>query len=309
MEKKSKGNNAALHFFLYLVSFLSLTFLVFGFGGIMFQFINKFFPDPLMVAYQGLYSQDVVKFGIASIFVAGPVFFLITDYIVKQLRKGEISEESKVRKWLTYIVLFFAAATVIGDLIAILFSFLGGEITSRFVLKANVILGIALVVFGYFFWDMRKKGMLRKVYPLNALAGYVAGTVIVAVFVAAFFLIDKPSVAREKKSDQQMVNELQNADRSLRGYYDQSGVLPEKLEDLAKTNFSVYLSKGSAVEYQKTSDKTFELCAKFKRSNLDELEKNVVSIELPGNTWQHDAGKVCFERVVVKSTEEIPVEK
>ena len=300
-EKKSSVG-AAQNFFVYLVSFLALGFLVFGWGGIVFQFINKFFPDPLLIAYQGIYDQDAVKFGIASVFVALPIFLLVSTYIIGQLRQGGIAEESKVRKWLTFIVLFFASATAISDLISILFNFLGGEITVRFVLKALVIMLIALAVFGYYFWDMRKKHMLRKVYPLNLLSAEVLIGVVAIVFVAAFFLIDKPSVAREKKVDQNALTEMQNVDDSLRGYFEQKDKLPENLEEMAKTNFAVNLMQGSSLEYQKTSETTFNLCAVFKRSNADQF---TINGRIPdgslGSSWQHEAGKVCFERLVVRS--------
>lgn len=311
MEKKQKGNNAAQHFFFYTVSFLALAFLVFGWGGIVFQFINKFFPDPLVFAYQGLYDQDAVKFGIASIFVAAPIFFLLTNLIVKQLRKGEILEDSKVRRWLIYIVLFVTAAVAIGDLIAVLFSFLNGEFTGRFVLKALTILFLALAIFGYYFWDVRKKDMVHKVYPLNAEVLYLSLTAVVVVFGTAFFLIDKPSVAREKKIDTQTISDLENVDNSLRGYFDQKGMLPEDLTEMKKTNFAIKLSENSSVEYQKTGEESFNLCANFKRSNLADFEAiSSKPAGFVGNTWEHEADRVCFERIVIKSeTGQLPAIK
>ncbi len=54
---------------------------------------------------------------------------------------------SKVRRWLTYLTLFFASGIIIGDVITLLYNLLGGEITIRFLLKALVVAFIAGTVF------------------------------------------------------------------------------------------------------------------------------------------------------------------
>ena len=48
-----------------------------------------------------------------------------------------------------------SAGIIIGDLIAILYNFLNGELTLRFGLQALVIGGISAVIFGYYLWDLR----------------------------------------------------------------------------------------------------------------------------------------------------------
>jgi high-affinity Fe2+/Pb2+ permease len=58
--------------------------------------------------------------------------------------------ESGVRKWLTYIALLLASATVIGDLVTFLSYFLRGDLTTRFVLKVLTVLVIAGGVFWYY---------------------------------------------------------------------------------------------------------------------------------------------------------------
>jgi len=50
-----------------------------------------------------------------------------------------------------------AAGVLIGDLITILSSLLGGELTMRFLLKALVVFGIAGSIFGYYLSDLQKE--------------------------------------------------------------------------------------------------------------------------------------------------------
>ena len=77
-------------------------------------------------------------------------------------RKGFIKRDpskraSKVRKWLTYMTLFVAAGVIIGDLTALVYGLLGGELSLRFALKALTVGFIAGGIFGYYLWDLRQE--------------------------------------------------------------------------------------------------------------------------------------------------------
>ena len=62
----------------------------------------------------------------------------------------------RIRKWLIYFTLFAAALIIIGDLVALIFSLLGGELTVRFLLKVVTIFFVAGSVFYYYLWDLRR---------------------------------------------------------------------------------------------------------------------------------------------------------
>ena len=142
---ENQKNSNAQDFFLFLLMFLALGFLAFGSGSILFQAIGKFLPDEIA----NTFDQGGVRFGIAAIFIAGPIFLVIAKVINKRIVGGITLLEAGVRKWLTYIVLFFAAATVIGDLITLIFNFLSGETTVQFLLKVLTVLIIAGGIFAY----------------------------------------------------------------------------------------------------------------------------------------------------------------
>src|SRR3989338_3472131 len=62
--------------------------------------------------------------------------------------------ESKIRKWLIYLTLFITSLVIIGDLVFVINTFLGGEIKARFILKALSILFVAVVIFWYYLDDV-----------------------------------------------------------------------------------------------------------------------------------------------------------
>ena len=65
-------------------------------------------------------------------------------------------QRSRIRKWLTYISLVIAGCTLVGDGISLVYNFLGGDLTTRFVLKSLVVAVIAGAIFTYFISDAEK---------------------------------------------------------------------------------------------------------------------------------------------------------
>jgi hypothetical protein len=118
--------------FMYLVLFTTLYVSAINLGNLIFQFINRIFPDPsVSLAGFGGYTRDAIRWSVGK-------------------------RASKVRKWLTYMTLFIAAGVIIGDLTVLVFNFLGGELTMRFLLKGLTVGTIAGAIFGYYLWDLRQ---------------------------------------------------------------------------------------------------------------------------------------------------------
>jgi hypothetical protein len=298
IETQSRAqDHGAYNFFLYLLVFLSLIFVAIGEGSILFGFIDKFVSAKDLTLFNP-FDQSVVKFGIAALFIASPIFFAISFLITKRIGKNLIPLESAIRKWLTYIVLFFAAATAIGDLITLVVNFLGGDFTASFLLKVFVIIMIAGGIFGYYFWDMRRTQVIAS---FNKVAMLVAIGSISVTFMAGFFIIDSPVVARQKNLDQQVISNLQSIDGSVQNYFSQSYQLPEKLDVLQQTTFMANLGNIKDVTYEIKNSTTYKLCATFMRSNMDDASS------WAGPEWKHEAGNFCFERIVLKKADIAPI--
>lgn len=152
---KRKPYLSAREAFIYLVLFLCLYISAFGFGKLLFDFINHWVPDAL----QQFGNTDVsgVRMSVSALIVAFPLYLWLTSLMAKGIKGSAEKKSSKIRKWLTYITLFITAGVIIGDLITLLFNLLGGELTLRFILKVLTVLLIAGIIFGYYLWDLRKE--------------------------------------------------------------------------------------------------------------------------------------------------------
>jgi Domain of unknown function (DUF5671) len=141
--------------FLYLVLFTTLYFSSYNLGSLLFDFINRALPDPTVLVYQT--GWDSMRWSAAALIVAFPTFLFLSYYINKDVVRNSVKRLSPIRRWLTYITLFVASCVLIGDLTALIYNGLGGELTSRLVLKVLTVGAIAGTVFGYYLSDLRRE--------------------------------------------------------------------------------------------------------------------------------------------------------
>lgn len=138
--------------FLYLLLFSTLFLAAFHLGAILFELIEKALPDPAGPDF----SERRLRWSVSYVVVAFPIYFYLAVRQARELRDDPAKRASKVRKWLTYLTLFVAAGCIVGDLVALIYHFLSGELTLRFFLKVLVVGGIAGTVFGYYLRDLRR---------------------------------------------------------------------------------------------------------------------------------------------------------
>lgn len=137
--------------FLYLVSFTTLGIWVFAVGGLIFDMISKYFTVATDFSYGYSYAPTIDTGWIAAIIVAFPIYLWVMRTINQDIQKDPEKLHSGVRKWLTYITLFLAAGTVIGDLITLLTYLLRDDFALGFGLKILTVLLLAGGTF-YYYW-------------------------------------------------------------------------------------------------------------------------------------------------------------
>jgi hypothetical protein len=140
--------------FTYLLLFSTMYVVAFQFGSLLFDFINRAFPDPASRLNES-FGRDSIRFSVSSLIVALPVFLYMSRLTNRETTLDPTKRMSPVRRWLTYLTLFIAASVLIGDVTTLVYSLLGGELTTRFVLKVLVVGAIAGTVFWFYVSDLR----------------------------------------------------------------------------------------------------------------------------------------------------------
>ena len=142
--------------FEYLVLFGTLYFSAFNLGLLLFQFIDLAFPDPLWPPFRFQAVTALIRWSISVLVVSTPVFLFMAWSTSRKIEQEPVKRASPVRRWLSYLTLAVAASILIGDGTGLVYSLLGGEMTTRFLLKAMTIGIIAGTVFIYYLSDLRR---------------------------------------------------------------------------------------------------------------------------------------------------------
>ena len=143
--------------FLYLLLFTTLYVAAWNLGSLLFDLINRAFPDPADDAVAVGRLAASIRWSTASIIIAFPMFLYVARHLARDLARSPVKRLSAVRRWLTYLTLFIAAGVLIGDMITLVYNMLGGELSIRFVLKVLVAAVIAGTIFGYYLHDLRSE--------------------------------------------------------------------------------------------------------------------------------------------------------
>lgn len=144
--------------FIYLVLFSTLYVSAFSLGTLVFELINRAFPDPSVdPAFALRVSRETIRWSISTLVVTFPVFVYASWRNQRALAADPNRRLSAVRRWLTYLTLFVAAAILVGDVTSVVYNLLSGEITTRFVLKVLTVGTIAGTVFAHLVRGLREE--------------------------------------------------------------------------------------------------------------------------------------------------------
>ena len=141
--------------FLYAVMFSTLYFSAYNLGSLVFEMINWAFPDPAARGYVAAVSERTLRWSLSAIIVAFPVFLYVASLTARERLADPGKRVSRVRRQLTYLTLFLAAAFLIGDVTTLVYNLLGGDLTIRFTLKVLTVAAIAGTGFGHYLRELR----------------------------------------------------------------------------------------------------------------------------------------------------------
>ncbi|MBI5794018.1 hypothetical protein HZA87_02950 [Candidatus Uhrbacteria bacterium] len=303
MTTDPSSKSTAKDVFYYLLTIIMLYVGVVSFITLLFQYINVQFPDALD-SWMMAGASDAMRGSISALLIVWPVYILMSWLIGRDLKADHGKQGLWVRKWLLYLTLFVAALTVIIDLITLVNTFLSGEITTRFILKVVVVLAVAVAVFAYYLWELRRDSSVHARLPKHA--AIASSIVVVGAIVASFILIGSPGKQRDVRMDQQRVGDLQSIQSQVLSYWIQKEVLPTTLDDL-KDPFSGYEAPvdpvtGEPYTYTVKGELEFEVCASFETEVTEDGNNVYPTMPYGGygvtGNWAHGIGTTCFTRTI-----------
>jgi hypothetical protein len=143
--------------FMHLLAIIALYVSAGSFIALLFQYINIVFPDILEYSqYARESALGIIRWSIASLVIIFPLYAVATHTLNKEYKREPEKRNLKIRKWLTYFTLFAAAVIIVGDLVTLIYSLLSGGLTTQFILKVLAVLFVAVSVFYYYFWDLKR---------------------------------------------------------------------------------------------------------------------------------------------------------
>lgn len=266
------------------------------------SYIEVYFPNQL-VSYGDPYS-GAIRFSIASLIVMYPLYVWLTYMLHKDIRETPEKKELWVRKWLVVLTLFIAGLTIAIDLIAVVYVFLNGDITARFVLKALAILVVLGGGFWYYVHELR--GTWERKAGLSKIIGIIVSALVIISIGSAFLIIGSPTSERLYRLDEQRVSDLQNVQWQVVSYWQQKEKLPTTISEMEDplTGFVAPRDPetGLTYTYSVVSPLAFKLCADFKAPSRNTAGKASVPVPVRGDpsneNWVHTVGTACFDRTI-----------
>ncbi|WP_289040168.1 DUF5671 domain-containing protein [uncultured Aliiroseovarius sp.] len=138
--------------FFYGLMFAALAMTAWHLVALLHNQIDHWVADPLNDD-AGRYAINSTRWSIAALVVFAPTFLVMNHRAVRATNSDPGKRRSGVRKWFGYVTLFLASISLLGDLMAVIYALLSGDLTVRFMLKALVVAGVAGTVFAYFRQD------------------------------------------------------------------------------------------------------------------------------------------------------------
>jgi hypothetical protein len=279
---KPQQYGSAREAFLYIVFFALLGMVAGYVGALAFAFVESLFQDQLD---ERLWRAQVsgLRWGIAGLAVGYPIFIFLGARLGAARRRDSKRRDSRVRVWLTYVTLIIAAVVLIGDLVAVVYQFLSGELGARFLAKAGVVGLISGAIFWNFARDAERTDA-RADWPGRILA--VMATIVAAGLVAwAITVARSPAAARAGLADERRIEDIGAIARLVDCHVAYFGALPSSLDEmearLAERAGSAPVARGCAeplprdpatqshYAYEALEGGAYRLCAIFERGWAD----------------------------------------
>ncbi len=280
--------------------YLSTSFLL----TLIFGLINIAYPSDADSYYEIENATDNIRLGIAMLIVTFPTYIILSRIMNKYRRVEQGALYQNITKWLIYLSLLAGGAVLLTTLVVTIYTFLNGDLTTRFLLKAGSVAGVIGLAFHYYILDA--KGYWVKEESKSIM--FAIGVTLLVFLALAFGLknIETPAVVREMRLDETQINDLRNMQWQIESYMNiSSSTVPDSIETAYNmTGMPIPAAPAGREAYSyEVTDQGFRLCAYFARDSAANAQLSsgyidpAARIKNPEN-WSYKAGRHCFDRFV-----------
>ncbi len=325
-----------LDVFLYLGIAITLVTSVYNLLQILFTAINQKFADVLNPSYVDIYSSDM-RLSVAFLVVMYPLYILLSWYLAKDISKFLYKRDLTIRKVMIHAIIFITLLSLIGTLISIIYTYLGGEITSRFMYKAEAIFVVSFSVFGYYYYSAKRDYSKKTLVPIGSTI--LASVVVVASLVWSIGIVGTPTEMRAKRLDSTRLSDLSSIQQQVFNRFQTTDKLPLTLGELNDVfqGYAVPVDPVTKEDYvyrvvqqpvvkinyatskkEMTANAIFEICATFEtmrdtnspRGGSYPVKSGMLPIDISYSVsnyyyegdvspfWNHGVGETCFKRII-----------
>ncbi len=320
-------NTTPKDFFLHLGATVALYAAVIALINLAFSVINYYLPDQLA----GYFYANNVAWPISMLVILVPLLYILEYYIIRDIRKLPGKESIWIRRWRIYLTLFLTGATIVGDLIALINTYLNGEISSRFIYKILAVLVVTGIVFVYYLLTKTQNQPSGAGNSRNQnILAWIGAVVVLITIIAGFMAVGSPTKQRNLRFDSQRVSDLTTIQWQIINYWQQKGRIPSDLflledsingyivptDPQTKKPYeyipSSLLGMGNSILVgTKNLPPNFSLCATFALATQDDKNRGG-GVSYPtmavdsgyggfidgGDNWKHGEGRTCFTRTI-----------
>ncbi len=288
----------ALDAFIYLGIGISLVVSITNLLQVIFAAVNRKFPD--LLNYGGYIdgTQSDVRFAIASLVVMFPIYIALSWYVSKDIQKFLYKQDIAVRKIMIYLTLFITVLTLIGTLVSVIYTYLGGELSVRFQLKAVSVFVVALAVFGYYFYALRRNYATPTAIP--ATITLLASAGVIGAIIWSISIIGTPTQIRAKKIDSMRLSDISRIQQEILNRVQMTDKLPANLslldnafqgyqeptDPITKEGYTYKILQQPTMKMNYTTNRKelatsaiFQLCATF--DTVRQIDSRGQSVPIP----------------------------
>ncbi len=266
--------------------FYGLLFVVFGMVAgntlvLLFAQIDNWMPEP--DEHRGRWVLDGLRWSMAALIVFVPVFWEMDRRDRRAVASDASRKHGTIRRWLSAIAMLFAAMALLGDALYLIYSWLDGQITLRFLVKSATVGLMSLIVLAYF----RENRDLPFGFAHLPAAWILTGAAIVALGLT-LWLVGGPARGQMEQRDRWRISDMRSLARDVAAcsQIDREN-LPEVLDPMTCARNPARLTGyASDITYRRVSATEFELCTE---------------VEIPASFEAYDLrldeNRVCLQRL------------